>query len=1080
MPVFKPVDKTYSFSEHEKKVLQFWREHRIFEKSLERPAPKGPFVFYEGPPTANGKPHAGHVLTRVMKDLFPRYRTMCGYEVARKGGWDTHGLPVEIEVEKELGISGKEAIESYGVEAYVKKCMESVFRYTREWEDLTDRIGFWLDTEGAYVTYHISYVESVWWSLKTLFDRGLLFRGHKVVPWCPRCGTGLSSHEVGQGYEEVDDPSAYVMFRIPDQADTYFLAWTTTPWTLLSNAALAVGEEVSYAWVKWRDRTLILAADLVEKVMGKEEHEVLRQAPGSELLGTAYEPLFDFATFSEKAHFVVAADFVTLDAGTGIVHIAPAFGADDYRVGLEHGLPVIQLVDEKGEFTPEVEPWAGRFCKGADKEISRHLRERGLLFKVETYRHDYPHCWRCHGPLIYFARDSWFVRTTQEVQTLLDNNNAIHWQPDHIRTGRFGKFLESNVDWALSRERYWGTPLPIWCCPDCGREEAFGSRAEILARNPEAFSGFGARREADPDLSPHLEVHKPFIDDVTVPCSGCSSPMRRVSEVIDCWYDAGSMPFAQWGYPHLAGSKEQFEGAFPADFISEAIDQTRGWFYTLLAVSTLVFPEAELPHPYRRCIVLGHVSDKKGKKYSKHLKNYVPPEELIERQGADALRWFFLSAGNPWTNIKFAEDLVAEANRDFLLRLSNVYNFFVIYANIDEWNPGVAGLRADLAAPAELPELDRWVLSELQRAVASVRAGLDAYDVQAASTALFSFVDGLSNWYLRRSRARFWTSEAPAESSDKRAAYTTLHHCLVTLSRLMAPFTPFFGEELHQNLVRTVDDAAAESVHLTAYPEVDEALRDEDLAERMALAREVVALGRGARTDAQIKVRQPLHEAVVILTEPSRREWLADLWDVVKDELNVKRIRFEPAADEYVHVVVKLNFPRLGPRLGGRVKKLQAAVRGLDAAALKDSLDASGEAFVDVEGESIRLEPDDVKVEISSREGFAARSSRDVVVALETGLDDDLIAEGRVRELSSLVNKWRAELELRYEQRIELVLQLGSEVQAAAERHLEGLKRDCLASLVSFASADGIDRCFEAEIDGEKVRGVIRPVGRQQ
>ena len=692
MPVFEPVDPALKFPEMEAKVLAFWKAGEIFRKSLRLREGCPTWVFYEGPPTANGKPHPGHVLTRVVKDLFPRYKTMRGYSVPRKAGWDTHGLPVEVEVEKELKISGKDQIETYGVEQFVRKCMDSVFRYTADWEELTERIGFWIDLSDAYVTYHQRYVESVWWSLKTLHQKGLLYQGHKVLPWCPRCRTALSQHEVGQGYREVEDPSVFVTFHTVEDPRVSFLAWTTTPWTLPSNAGLAVKADTEYSYVKVggdeKAETLILASALVKQVLGKIPHAVLKTEPGSALVGRRYRPLFEWWKGTEaqlrEAWKVCEADFVALDTGSGIVHLAPAFGADDYALGQKEGLPTIQLVDTKGTFTPECGAFAGRFVKEADNDLIKDLRGRGLLLKRESYKHEYPFCWRCESPLIYFARAGWFIRTTREIKDVIQNNKAITWYPEHIRDGRFGNFLESNVDWALSRERYWGTPLPIWKCVGCAKEEAVGSFEELKTKkNPRGLDAFDKSKAADPKLNAHLRVHKPWIDEAAFECQGCGGEMRRVSEVIDCWYDSGAMPFAQWGYPHVAGSMEKFEQAFPADFISEAIDQTRGWFYSLLAESTLLFSGARLPHPFKTCVVLGHVCDEKGEKMSKHKGNYLDPLLILKEEGADALRWFFYSCNHPWTSARFSRPAVREAQKDFLIKLRNVYSFFVIYGNID-------------------------------------------------------------------------------------------------------------------------------------------------------------------------------------------------------------------------------------------------------------------------------------------------------------------------------------------------------------------------------------------------------------
>jgi isoleucyl-tRNA synthetase len=1087
--VFDPVPAPYDFREAERRTLAFWKERRIFEKSLAAREGRPIFVFYEGPPTANGKPHPGHVLGRVIKDLFPRYKTMRGFLAPRKAGWDTHGLPVEIEVEKELKISGKEEIEKYGVENFTHRCLESVFRYTREWEELTERIGFWLDTSDAYVTFHQEYVESVWWSLKELFERGLLYQDRKIVWWWAQGGTTLSAAEVGLGYREVDDPSVYVRFRSDDDPRVSYLAWTTTPWTLPSNVALAVNADASYVRVELPlegggTETVVMAEALVPKVLGKHAKPVSASAPfpGKDLIGKRYRQLLPYGKPEDGRSFViVSAPFVVVDAaqaegsGTGLVHIAPAFGEDDYKLRKEAGLGFLQLVDEQGRMTREVTDFAGVFCKEADRGIIRRLRAEGLLFREEVYRHEYPFCWRAdQDPLIQYARPGWFISTSRFRDRMLENSGKVNWLPEHIRAGRFGKFLASNVDWALSRERYWGTPLPIWRCESTGHMEAVGSYAELLAKpGVEGTGAFDDVRRRNPSLPEHLRVHKPYIDAVTYRSpKDPAARMRRVPEVIDCWYDSGAMPFAQWGYPHAPGSKDAFARAFPADFISEGIDQTRGWFYTLIAESTLVHEGGEFPHPYRTCLVTGHVCDEKGFKMSKSKKNYIEPVTVLDAHGADAMRWYFLSQVQPWTNVRFSLERVAEAKRDFLIRLQNVWSFFVIYANIDRFDP-----TAGPAPPAAGRSLmDRWILSELHRAVRTVRTALDAYDILAAAREIFDFADHLSNWYVRACRPRYWTSGL---GEDKRHAYWTLHECLVALSRLMAPFVPFFAEELHGSLARgpwerraaaagqEYDardrrwegpgrpwEAAAgrapaggcpESVHLADYPEPDAALIDEDLSRRMALVLEIVSLGRAARAEAGLRVRQPLREAVLVLADHSHGASLADLIPLVEDELNVKSIRFADDADKYVVYHLKPNFKLIGPRLGPLVQKLKGALAKADAAALRAALDASGSCEVEVEGQKVKLSREEIEVGISPKEGWAARAGRGVVLVLDTRLTPDLIEEWWAREVVAAVNGLRGDRSLAYEARIRLGVWCGAKLRAALERSLDYVKHETLA-----------------------------------
>ncbi len=1103
MAVFDPVDPRYDFPAEEARVSALWKERDVFHRSLHEREGAPTFVFYEGPPTANGRPHPGHVLTRVIKDIFPRYKTMCGFRVPRKAGWDTHGLPVEVEVEKALGIHGKDGIVGYGVEAFIKRCVESVFTYTQEWEELTERIGFWVDLPDAYVTYHQSYVESVWWSLKELFERGHLYQDRKVVWWWAQGGTTLSAAEVGEGYREVDDPSVFVRFRDAEQDDLSYLAWTTTPWTLPSNIALAVAPDGEYVEVTLSTESggterVVVAAALVDHVLGakkkkkkkkkknKEQDDgasgelvpvaVSEPFAGSELVGRRYRQLLPFAEpEGDKAFEIVPADFVLIDpsqetgSGTGIVHIAPAFGEDDYRVAREAGLGFLQLVDEQGRMTEECGEVAGVFCKDADRQLIRTLRAQNSLLREEVYRHDYPFCPRAKDDaLVQFARPAWFIRTSQFKEQLLANNARIQWVPQHIQTGRFGKFLEDNVDWALSRERYWGTPLPIWKCEKTGHIEAIGSYEELLAKpGIDGTQLWDDAKATEPELSDHLKVHKPYIDAVTYQSpKDPSARMRRVPEVIDCWYDAGAMPFAQWGYPHVDGSKERFEAAFPADFISEAIDQTRGWFYSMLAESTILHEGREGPHPYKTCIVLGHVCDKDGIKMSKRLGNYVSPNEAMDVHGADALRWYFLSQGHPWTNARFSLDRVGEAKKDFLIRLQNVLSFFAIYANIDGFDPTAGNPDASNIEPETLAAsdgytkvsgrclMDRWVLSELQLTATKVRESLDGYDILSASRALFDFVDELSNWYVRRSRRRFWGS---GMTPDKLDAYWTLYECLVTVSRLAAPFVPFFAESIYQTLVaKPWKGTQTESVHLCDFPSAREGEVDEALSRRMATVVEIVELGRAARTEAKLRVRQPLHEAIVVMADHGRADEVAELLGLVEEELNVKTVGFSDDADRFVEYRLKPNFKLIGPRLGALVQKLKSALANADAAALRAELDERGVCEIAVDGQTVELTPEEIEVDIEPREGYAARSGRGIVLVLETVIDDELRHDWWAREVVACVNSLRSERGLAYEARIRLEVACDDEVRAALETRHEYIAGETLASAVQFAALGAI------------------------
>ncbi|HWH32397.1 MAG TPA: isoleucine--tRNA ligase, partial [Egibacteraceae bacterium] len=877
---FPEVDPQPDFPAIEQRVLDRWREQDVFARQLELRADGPLFRFYEGPPTANGRPGVHHVESRAFKDIFPRYRAMKGYRVPRKAGWDCHGLPVELEIERELGLARKQDIEDYGIEAFNARCRESVTRYVGDWERLTERIGFWVDLSDAYWTMSTDYVESVWWSLKQLWDNDLIYQGHRVVPYCPRCGTALSDHEVALGYDTATDPSVYVRFPVLDGAlaeeGADLLVWTTTPWTLISNTAVAVGEGIRYVLARDADghRAVVVAADLVESALG-EGAQVLRDVPVDELVGLHYRGPFDYAQPDEPHgawRTVLTGDFVSTDSGTGIVHLAPAFGEDDMRVARAAGLPIVNPVDLEGRFDERVAPWTGQFVKDADPSIVEALREAGLLHRAGTYEHTYPFCWRCKTPLLYYAKPSWYIRTTAIRDKLLAENAKVDWHPEHIRDGRYGDWLSNNVDWSLSRERYWGTPLPLWRCEGCGDVEAIGSRAELGAR-------------AGRDLS-ELDPHRPYVDDVTIPCGSCEGTKRRVPEVIDAWYDSGSMPFAQWGYPHKAGSEELFAERFPADYICEAIDQTRGWFYSLMAVSTLLFDA----NSYRTVVCLGHIVDAEGKKMSKSLGNILDPWEILDSRGADALRWLLLTDGSPWVARRVGPEAVDEVIRKFLLTLWNTQNFFLTYARIEGWTPAAS------AAPpvADRPVMDRWVLSELHRTVTTVDQALDAYDSTTAGRAIAAFVDDLSNWYVRRSRQRFWRTRDDLDRADMEAAFSTLHECLVTVAALLAPFTPFVADHLWQALVTSVDEGAPDSVHLADFPRPAPGLADERLAMAMRAARQITELGRRARNEARIGVRQPLARAAITLPEADRAGW--DLVaGVVAEELNVKALELASA-----------------------------------------------------------------------------------------------------------------------------------------------------------------------------------------
>jgi isoleucyl-tRNA synthetase len=1131
--MFEPVRGKPDFPALETSIARLWRETAIYQKSLDRRRGAKRFVFFEGPPTANGMPHPGHCLTRTIKDLYPRYRTMRGEYCERKAGWDTHGLPVEVEVCKELGIHSKAEIEAYGVEPFIHKCQESVWRYMKEWETLTERIGFWIDLSDAYVTYHQSFVESVWWALAELFNKGLLYQGHKIVWWWAQGGTALSSGEVGQGYREVADPSVYVAFPLLDDAgkptNRSLVAWTTTPWTLPSNQFAAVKADLEYvvlreAGVADAPEFIVaepLAGPLGEKM--KKQFDVVDRLAGASLVGRSYLPPFDTyraagtplkaplkAGGSEPAAWrVVAADFVTTDSGTGIVHIAPAFGEVDYTVLIAEqarfadgqGPALINCVAPDGTFTDEFPMGSGRFVKECDRDITRDLRSRGLLVHQEQYVHDYPFCWRAdNDPLIQYPRQSWFIRTSQFRDEMLANNAQIDWLPEHIKDGRFGNFLATNVDWALSRERYWGTPLPIWVCESTGKAEAIPSYAALLAKPGVAGTDvFDKAKAANPKLSDDLKVHKPYIDAVTYDSPFArGARMRRVSEVIDCWFDSGAMPFAQWGWPHKGDA--EFKAQFPADFISEAIDQTRGWFYSQLAISTLLFgrksggTEKPYPHPFKTCIVLGHMLGEDGQKMSKSKRNYKEPAVIFDTYGADALRWFFLAGQPPWSGIRYNERAIRESVPEFLLRLWNVYSFFVIYARIDGFDPATlldapGSLdHADLQKArgyrpvAERGELDRWMLSELNAAAREMVERLDAFDHFGAAGRLSALVDAVSNWYVRRSRDRFWAAgkadAGPEGNPEKLDAYWTLYETLLTIARLAAPFVPFVSEAIWRNLAFAgFDGKAPESVHLTDYPAGVEALIDRDLVRRMALVRDVSSLGRAARAAEKLKVRQPLSKVEVILAEasPADAAWLASHADLVCDELNVKQFEICREPDRYITRAVLPDLKKLGPRLGKNLPKARDAIAKADAALLLAALQRDGRAAIALPGGSeVVVEKDDVLIRTTAKEGWAAAESPLAVVVVASGLTPELIAEGLVREVVHAVQSQRKTLDLEFTDRIDLAFDTSStELKAALEKHLDYVAGETLAASATFGTLAG-GTSESLDLDGHPLTITLR------
>ena len=1033
--MYKKVPTTLNFVEREKETLKFWKDNQIFEKSVQLRQGAPAYTFFDGPPTANGKPHIGHVLTRAMKDIIPRYKTMRGYDVLRKAGWDTHGLPVELEVEKELGLDGKEQIEQYGVIPFIQKCKESVWKYKGEWEVMSDRMGFWADMDNPYITYDNDYIESEWWALKAIYEKGLLYKGHKIVPYCPRCGTALSSHEVAQGYKEVKETSATVRFRVPDEENTYFLAWTTTPWTLPSNVSLCVNPDVTYAYVRVDGKeTLIMAKDLIEAVLEGHDTEIIKEVVGRELEYKHYEPLFECtrkAAGGKDAFYVMVDDYVTTTDGTGIVHNAPAFGEDDYRVCKKYDLPFVQMVDSKGEMCGGT-PWDGVFVKKADPMVLKDLDERGLLFAAPRFEHSYPFCWRCDTPLIYYARSSWFIAMTKVKDRLIDYNRRINWIPETIKEGRMGNFLENVIDWGISRERYWGTPLPVWVCDKCGKIHVVGSRKELSE-----LTG----------CDENVELHKPYVDPLTWKCE-CGGTMRREPVVIDCWFDSGSMPFAQWHYPFE--NKDKFQRRYPANFISEAIDQTRGWFYTLSAIAACLFDSPA----FLNCIVLGHVQDKEGRKMSKHIGNVVDPWVLLDNQGADAVRWYFYTSSMPWLPNRFSAEAVSESQRKYMGTFWNTYAFYILYADIDGFDPTRHKLVRENLTP-----MDRWILSRLNTLIGHVEAYLDDLKMTEAGREMQDFMDDLSNWYVRRCRERYWGKDMTA---DKEAAYMTLYTVLKTMALISAPFTPFMSETMYQNMVRTVDKSAPESIHLCDWPKKDESFIDPELEANMAAVLDIVVLGRSARNAANIKNRQPVAAMYV------QGKALPDMYiSIIADELNVKEVRFVDDASSFISYRVKPQLKTLGPRYGRLLPKINQYLAGEGVGNAVVAAHNRGESYkFDIDGTEISLAAEDVLVSTEENAGFVTVTEHDLSVVLDTNLTPELIEEGFVREIVSKVQSMRKEAGFEVTDHIVLSHHGNSLIEGIFARHGAEIAADTLADSIK-PGASGYVKDWE--INGESV-----------
>ena len=1051
--MYEKVSTKLDFTSREEKVLKFWKENEIFEKSIEEKKDLPTYTFYDGPPTANGKPHIGHVLTRVIKDMIPRYQTMKGHKIIRKAGWDTHGLPVELEIEKELGIDGKEQIEAYGLDPFIRKCKESVWKYKGMWEEFSNKVGFWADMDNPYVTYHNTFIESEWWALKKIWDDGLLYKGFKIVPYCPRCGTPLSSHEVAQGYKTVKERSAVVRFKVIGE-DAYFLAWTTTPWTLPSNVALCVNPDENYCKVKAADGyTYYMAEALLDKVLGgmaeklvKEEkiaegtpaYEILETYKGKELEGKEYEPLFEctkeyVAKLPQKGHYITCDSYVTMSDGTGIVHIAPAFGEDDANVGRKYDLPFVQFVDGKGDMTKET-PYAGLFVKDADKPVLVDLEKAGLLFDAPKFEHEYPHCWRCDTPLIYYARDTWFIKMSAVKDRLVKNNNTVNWIPEGIGKGRFGAWLENVQDWGLSRNRYWGTPLNIWEC-SCGKRHAIGSIEELKSMS---------------DICPDdIELHRPYIDAVTIKCPDCGGEMKRVPEVIDCWFDSGAMPFAQWHYPFE--NQDIFEDNFPADFISEAVDQTRGWFYSLMAISTLLFDKA----PYKNVIVLGHVQDKDGQKMSKSKGNAVDPMDALNKYGADAIRWYFYSNSAPWLPNRFHEDAVVEGQRKFMGTLWNTYAFYVLYANIDEFDPTKYTLEYD-----KLSVMDKWLLSKLNSMVKSVDDNLGNYRIPEATKALAEFVDDMSNWYVRRCRERYWAKDMP---QDKINAYMTLYTALVTLCKAAAPMIPFLTEDIYQNLVRTVDKNAPESIHLCDFPEVNESMIDPELEASMDEVLKVVVFGRAARNTANIKSRQPIANMYI-----KAAKTLDDYFvDILRDELNVKNVEFKEDLSAFTAYSFKPQLRTVGPKYGKHLNAIKEYLANVDGNKAMSELKADGVIKFTADDTEIALAEEDLLIDVAKMDGYVTEGDNYVTVVIDTTLTPELIEEGYVREVISKIQTMRKDSDFQVTDRIKVYVTGNAKIAEVMEKNADEIKRVVLGD--AFVMDAACDNSKEWNINGEKV-----------
>ena len=1040
--MYNKVDTNLNFVDREAEVLKFWKENDIANKCISNREGCDTFTFYDGPPTANGKPHIGHVLTRVIKDMLPRYQSMKGKKVLRKAGWDTHGLPVELEVEKLLGLDGKEQIEKYGIEPFIKKCRESVWKYKGMWEEFSDVVGFWADMEHPYITYENDYIESVWWALNEIWKKGLLYKGHKVVPYCPRCGTPLSSHEVAQGYKDVKERSAMVKFKAKDEDNTYFLAWTTTPWTLPSNLGLVVNPEVDYVKVSYEGQNLIMAEALVESVFANKEgeHPVLERFKGKALEYREYEPLYPYAEgkIKKKAFYVMCDGYVTTSDGTGIVHTAPAFGEDDARVCRAYDMPFVQFVDAKGNMTEDTD-WPGTFVKDADPLILDDLKAAGKLFKAPKFEHSYPHCWRCDTPLIYYARESWFIKMTAVKEQLIANNNTINWIPDAIGKGRFGEWLEHVQDWGISRNRYWGTPLNVWEC-SCGHQHSIGSIAELKSMS---------------DNCPEdIELHRPYIDAVTIKCPECGGEMKRVPEVIDCWFDSGSMPFAQWHYPFE--NKEIFDERYPADFISEAVDQTRGWVYSLLAISTLLFDNAS----YKNVIVLGHVQDKDGKKMSKSKGNAVDPMDALRKHGADAIRWYFYENSAPWLPNRFHDDAVQEGQRKFMGTLWNTYAFYVLYANIDNFDATKYELEYD-----KLSVMDKWLLSRLNTLIKAVDNNLANYKVTETAKVLQDFVDELSNWYVRRSRERFWGKDM---NQDKINAYMTLYTALTTVVKLAAPMVPFITESIYRNLVCSVDDKAPISVHLCDFPVANEAFIDTELEAEMELVLEIVVLGRAARNASNIKNRQPIGNMYV---KADRQ--LDDFFkEIVASELNLKAVSFKDDMEEYLSYSFKPQFKVLGPKVGKQIGEVKAALAGINGHAAKAELESTGKLKLTLKSGEVELLPEDVDITMSQTEGFATQRYGNVTIALETTLSQELIEEGFVREIISKLQTMRKENGFQVVDHITVYAAGNDKLVDIMSRNEDFLKKVVLADKVVYGSTEGFVK--EWNINGEDITLAVK------